>query len=476
MAKKFKDLLLEDGAVLSGVKDEVEKRVLVKLADALGDKLDDYVNQSVQDQLATRGYAPQREREIDRKYRTMLEAWRNNGRVSARPDTRVTLRDMLEADSKRYSAWKADKLKPEDYVSYDANDQYWQSPMLLPRVISTLVREPAEVVQVLTPLLQKVRWDGPGTSIVFPAMSSYHAGNLDMGSEDRHPEGMMDMGGSVVATIGKCGIKIRATQEMLDWNLYDVWGMHLRAAGVALGRWKEQKVADHITALGTTQLDNSLASPSSWTHGRDSSLLFNGTFSMQDLHDMYSSMLNDGMVPNALIMNPMAWTIFAQDPVMRNWAYAQAAQGGIWERVKGEVAQMRQWMQGMNGSTELSDPTQLQTTYTDVPSLFPYPLRIIVSPFIPYNTTTNTTNILLCDTSELGVMTVAQDIKTVEWDDPEREIKQLAMNEKYAINVLNEGRGVRQAKNVILTRSYDIDDKVQLQLTGPIPTAKSFSL
>lgn len=473
--KKFKDLLLEDG-VLSGVQDEVEKRVLVKVADALGEKIDEYVDQSVQDQLSTRGYAPARERDIDRKFRTMLEAWRNNGRISARPDTRVTMKDMLDADAGRFRDWKANKLDPKDYVAYDANDQYWQSPMLLPRVISTLVREPAEVVQVLTPLLQRVRWEGPGTSILFPAVSSYTAGNLDMGAEDRYPEGMLEMAGTVVATIGKCGIKIRATAEMLEWNMFDVWGMHLRAAGTALGRWKEQKVANHITNEGTTQFDNSSASPSSWTHGRDASLLFNGTFSLQDLHDMYSSMLNDGFVPNALIMNPMAWTIFAQDPTMRNWAYAQAAQGGIWERVQGEVAALRQWVQGMNGSQKPDDVSQIATTYTNVPELFPYPLRIIVSPFVPYNPTNNTTSIILCDTNELGVMTVAQELRTVEWDDPEREIKQIAMNEKYAINMLNEGKGVRQAKNVIIARSYDIDDKIGLDLTGPVPTSKSFTL
>lgn len=467
--KSFKDLV-QDGA-LSDVKDETEKRVLVRVADKFGEAIDQLIEERVTDELATRGYAPSRERDIDRKYKTMLEAWRSNGHISARPDIRVSLQDMLNADTERLADAKSGKLAKKDYETFDSQDQYWASPALMPRVIATLVREPSEVVQVLTPLLQTVRFEGPGQSIMFPAVSSYTAGNLDMGAEDRYPEGTLEFGGTVVATIGKCGIKIRATQEMLEWSMFDVWNMHLRAAGIALGRHKEQKVANQITTEGTTQKDNGSATPGDWTKGRDSAMLLNGTFALQDLHDMFASMLNDGFVPNALIMNPMAWTIFAQDPVMRNWAYAQAVQGGIWQRVKGEVARIRQWEKGLDTPTSITDPTQIQTTYTDVPELFPYPLRIIVSPFIPYDPTTNTTDIILCDTSELGIMTVAQDLRTVEWNDPEREIRQLAMNEKYAINILNQGRGIRRASGVIIARSYDVEDKVALQVTGPLPTS-----
>jgi len=206
-------------------------------------------------------------------------------------------------------------------------------------------------------------------------------------------------------------------------------------------------------------------------------MLFNGTLSLQDLHTTYAAMLNDGFIPNLLVMNPLAWTIFAQDPTMRNWAYAQAAGQGIWQRVRGEIAQMRAWAADpLNNSTTVSDPEQIQSTYTDVPQLFPYPLRILVSPFVPYNPTNNTTEIWMMDSNEVGIIAVNQAIQTHEWEDPERDIQQVGLDERYAINVLNEGRGIRKFKNVIVTRSYDLDDKISLSLTGPVPTGKSFSL
>lgn len=228
-------------------------------------------------------------------------------------------------------------------------------------------------------------------------------------------------------------------------------------------------MSNAILASGTTLFDND---GGTMTSGRDSALLFNGTFALKDLHDMYAAAVNNGFRPDAILINPMAWSIFAMDPTMRNWAYEQGP-ARIWQQVQGEVAAMRQWMSGMNGSTALTDPTQIQTTYAGVPSIFPYPLRLIVSPYIPYDPVTNTTDIGLIDTREVGVLTVAEDPTTTQWNDPERDIEQVKIRERYAVNVLNEGRAIRWAKNCIVTKSYDVDDRVNLQFTGPLPTGIS---
>jgi len=474
----FKDIIDQD--LLSDVTDETERKVLTVMRDRLGPLMDDRIGELVETgvnaRLADHGLAARKIRPIDRKYRNMRAAWKNGGFTPERPDIQVTVQDMLDADKQRGADFKAGKLKQKDFIVRD-NAFFHDNPFLMPRVIASVVREPVEPTFVLTPLLKTIRWDAPTKSVEFPAVSAMHAGNLEMGETDRYPEGMIEFGSTVTATIGRVGIKVRFTRDMIAFNQFDIMGMHLRAANVALGRWKEQKSANHISGSGTVQFDNGSADPALWTSGRDVNMFFNGTLALQDLHDTYAAMLNDGFIPDLLVMNPLAWTIFAQDPTMRNWAYAQAAGQGIWQRVRGEVAQMRQWAADpLNNSTHVADPEQIQTTYADVPELFPYPLRILVSPFVPYNPTNNTTEVWMMDSNEVGIMAINQAIQTHEWEDPERDIKQVGLDERYAINVLNEGRGIRKFVKVVVTRSYDLDDKISLQLTGPVPTGKTFSL
>ena len=96
-----------------------------------------------------------------------------------------------------------------------------------------------------------------------------------------------------------------------------------------------------------------------------------------------------------------------------------------------------------------------------------------MSPYVPYDPVNNSTNIGLIDSREVGVLTVAEDPTTTQWNDPERDIEQVKIRERYAVNVLNEGRAIRWAKNIIVTRSFDADDKLQLQIAGPMPTGIS---
>jgi len=234
----FKDIVDQD--LLSDVTDETERKVLTALG-RLGPRLDDRINEivdaRVDAQLADAGLRGRQIRPIDRKFRNMLVAWKNGGHTAERPDIQVTVADMIQADKQRMADYKADKLQKKDFVVRD-NAFYHDNPFLLPRVIASVVREPQEPNFVLTPLLQQIRWDAPTKSIEFPAVSAMHAGNLEMGETDRYPEGMLEFGSTVTATIGRVGIKVRFTRDMIAFNQFDIMGMHLRAAGVALARWK----------------------------------------------------------------------------------------------------------------------------------------------------------------------------------------------------------------------------------------------
>ena len=128
------------------------------------------------------------------------------------------------------------------------------APLLFPKVISNIVKEAQEPLLVGTSLLQRINYSY-GQTITFPAVGAMVAADIAEGQE--YPERSLQMGGATVtATVGKSGLAVRVTEEMVRSSQFDVIGMHLRAAGRALARHKEVKIFNYIRAMGVTAFDN----------------------------------------------------------------------------------------------------------------------------------------------------------------------------------------------------------------------------
>jgi hypothetical protein len=455
--------------LVSGITDEAEKKVMLKLADKLDEPIQRMIDKRVSDTLA-KSVNGRVLSDQERKYRNIKHAWNNYGRLPS--GEKITYEQVAKADIKRAEDFKAGILKKEQ-VQLSDGTFFWDNPMLIPKVIADIVREPLELTPMITPLLTQLRFEGPFQSVMFPAVSSSAYGSLDLTEGDPYPEAEMEFGGTVTATMGKVGVMVKFTDETIRFSQWDVMAMHLRMAGTALVRWKEQKCADHLFSQGETYIDNEDPAARHST-GRNAQFYKNGTLSLQDLLTAYTDMMNDGFVPDVLIMHPMAWTIFAQDPTMRAWAYANG--GTPWVRGGGQVGAVKQWLvaEGRVGNTVPHDLGQVATTMSPVPGLFPYPLRIMVSPFVPYDSTDSTCSILMADSTEIGILAVNEGIVTEEFRDPLRDINNVKMRERYAIQVLNEGQAIRTFKKIVIARSYDLDDRLQLALTGTVPTGEQF--
>jgi hypothetical protein len=75
-------------------------------------------------------------------------------------------------------------------------------------------------------------------------------------------------------------------------------------------------------------------------------------------------------------------------------------------------------------------------------------MRIIVSPFVPFDPRKKLTDIYMFDSNELGVLIVDEDITTEEFDDPKVDIRKIKLRERYGIGILNEGQGIGVMRNV----------------------------
>jgi len=386
--------------------------------------------------------------------------WKNNGKLE--DGTRIKIEDALSVPN---------------------------APMLMPKVISNIVKEAAEPLLVGTSLLQRINYSY-GQTITFPAVGALVAADIAEGME--YPERSLQMGGSTVtATVGKSGVAVKITDEMIRYSQFDVIGMHLRAAGRALARHKEVKIFNYIRAMGVPVFDNVTPTRSlrGVTTGRDLSGAGNGSVTMDDIFDTYAQIITQGFIPNTLLMHPLTWTMFVKDATLR-WFVLQNGGGGVFGPWSGQPAQRAPWDNSNQGglgvsagqtiippgavsgeqATGLLGYPQTLNSAPVLPSYMNIPFRIIVSPFVPYDPRRKLTDIYMFDSNELGVLIVDEEVMTEEFDDPRVDIRKIKLRERYGIGILNEGKAIAILKNV-----HVVPNEVVLPATASIDVSGSIA-
>lgn len=395
---------------------------------------------------------------------------------------------MIWDNNGRYGPDAGDTIKLEDALSVP------NASMLFPKVMSSIIREAQEPLLVATQLLQRINYSY-GQTITFPAVGALVAADIAEGEE--YPERSLQMGGaSVTATIGKSGLAIKVTDEMIRYSQFDVIGMHLRAAGRALARHKEVKCFNYIRSMGTPVFDN--LDPSSSvlgvTTGRDLEGSANGAVTMDDIFDGFAHVLSQGFMADTLLMHPLAWTMWVKDAQLRafvqangggvyfaNWTgnpYARAPwdaanQGGLGisagQRIlPGQTSNGAPVPNGQTGSNLLQYPQTLNSAPV-LPSYMNVPFRIIVSPYVPYDPRRKLTDIYMFDSNELGVLIVDEDLTMEEFDDQKVDIRKIKMRERYAIGILNEGLAISVFRNVhVVPNEVVMPAQAHLDVSGNI--------
>jgi len=385
--------------------------------------------------------------------------WRNNGKLE--DGERIKLQDALSVPN---------------------------APMLMPKVISNIVKEAQEPLLVGTSLLQRINYSY-GQTITFPAVGALVAADIAEGQE--YPERSLQMGGATVtANIGKSGVAVKVTDEMIRYSQFDVIGMHLRAAGRALARHKEVKIFDFIRGLGVPVFDNlnPTSSIKGVCTGRNLSGAGNGSVTMDDLFDAYAQIITQGFFPNTLLMHPLTWVMFVKDATLRAFVL-QNGGGTFFATWTGNPAARAPWDNSSQGGLGLSSgqtitpggnaagltPSTLleypqnQQSGPVLPSYFNVPFRIIVSPFVYYDPRRKLTDIYMFDASELGVLIVDEEVMTEEFDDPRVDIRKIKLRERYGIGILNEGKAIATLKNVhVVPNEVVLPAQANIDISGSI--------
>lgn len=342
------------------------------------------------------------------------------------------------------------------------------APWMMPKIVSEQALEAIEPQLLMTGLLKRIQYT-MGQSIVLPMNSAMSSTNLDMAEGDEYPETKLASGGmsQMIANIGKVGLAVKITEEMVRYSQVDVIGIHIKAAGKLLARHKEVKAANMISKQGITYFDNLTPGQSvlGVTSGRDRAGAANGSLTAENMLDLEGHFVAKGFMPNTMILHPLFYTMFRKDPIMRDMffkgnstyfqSYRGSANGGNpWQKSAG-------MMQGKQQNISETTPTNLRNRDIDSTPIFPsywgMDMQIIVTPWAPYNPLKKRGDIIVCDKEELGVLLVDEDLTTEEWKDPAHDILKIKFRERYCFGIMNEGQSVAVLKNVVNTENKIID-------------------
>jgi hypothetical protein len=361
----------------------------------------------------------------------------------------------------------------------------YESPLFIPKVINNVIQEAAEPLLVGTGLLERIQFQ-PGTMVDMPVMGAVD-GDFDVGEEESFPELRVTYGpGHQIARIGKQGVAVKFTEEVIRYSQFDVVTMAVRQAARALARNKEEKIFKMLYAVARTTHDNVTPAASAFgtTTGRALDGSLNGSITMDDIFEMFAQVMHNGWIPDMLLVHPLTWLMFVQDAQLK--AFAQAAGGplpyGQWsgqvatqdfpssfggEGATGGIAG------GVPGAANTTPKASNQMTAGPmVPSYLGMPLRVVVSPFVPYNAGNNTTDILLADSSQLGFYIEDHAAQTDEWQDPDTDILKIKIKERFTLREKNRGLGMAVAKNVVVASNQIVlPAQASIDVAGAIGVA-----
>lgn len=292
------------------------------------------------------------------------------------------------------------------------------APILFPKIISRTLREAAEPQLLVTPLLSTVRL-GKGRSMEFPAVNAIQAAEIPEGQE--YPEQALAFAKQVEGKVSKKGVKVAFTEEVINDSQWDIVGLHVRAAGRAMARLKEQ--------IALSRFRDAATEVATGGSGLDFDGAGNGSYIWDDVIDQAAVLMAENHVPTDFIIHPLMWAMFLKE----NSFYAPGANAG----------------RGWSFPARTPDAAANQSA--------PLGLNVIVSPFVSFTQgDPATSDVFLIDRNEIGVMLVRDDMSTDEWNDPTRDITSLKLKERYDIVMLGDGEGITVTKDAALARSYDV--------------------
>ena len=356
-------------------------------------------------------------------------------------------------------------------------------PMLLNKVINEKILMPVEPEYIGQSLLSTTVNVGKTTGLYnIPAFGWLTA--AEVGEAQEYPEGTAEFNRNATSImIKKYGIRVGVTAEMLDADELGLFGMHVMAAKQAMNRKKEEiifqqfgqntaaafdneegfgtfnssgntiEVKPDLSTLFTSGTDTFKADSTDQggpdtssfdtnfrTNGRDRDGYLNGSLHLFDIVETMATLVADGYDPTVMLVHPIAWAVFAQNPMFNGFQYYNVS----------------------SNQDPKTSPAMQMTGPSDMASLrIPWALTMHVSPFVKINYNTLASNVPILTDVYIGsrknglILLQGKPLTQDAYSDLAREIYNVRLREYYGVGISDMGRSWKAIKNIRVTPSYD---------------------
>lgn len=222
----------------------------------------------------------------------------------------------------------------------------------------------------------------------------------------------------------------------------------LQKAGQGMGRHKEEKAFREFSRHGhviwdgstvkqdgtidTTMYDGKAANYA--PTGLDINGNPNGTMSSEDFFDMYLGLMANEYIPTDIIMHPLVWPMFAKNGML------ETLPAGAFGGTNNKITVDSNLVQGR----------------------LPYELNVTLTPFVPFDRVDKNFDMYVVDRNEVGCLLVKDELSTEQWDNPERDIQNIKVKERYGCALFNDGKAVCVAKNIPFKKTYSYPERVKV--------------
>lgn len=258
-------------------------------------------------------------------------------------DNEVSKEDVLEqmhyAEEALFSQFTGKNLKDEAYraphISLSEALSSADSSILFKRVISEVMVEPNEPALFLqNTLAEHMVLDAKNPLYIeFPVLGAIQAFDMAEGQE-YHRQTLSVQQHITSIRLEKIGAATSVPQEVIDQSIYPIIAIYLRQLAAAVNRRVESKLMAAMKGRARVVFDNENSDTTYQTTGRNAAQSWNATFTYNDLVKMAGVIIGSNYTPTHVLAHPLAWPIFATDPIIRAQFYNGGQMGSqIWNSV-----------------------------------------------------------------------------------------------------------------------------------------------
>lgn len=326
---------------------------------------------------------------------------------------------------------------------------------MIPKVLEGALREASEPEYLGTRFMSTINVEGGSNSAVYviPVVGELRAFEVNEGG--RYNEDQVEFNtienSQLEVRVKKIGLKVSVTEEAISDSTWDIMGINVRKMGRAMARYKEEWIFNTFSTHGHPIFDNSLRGqfPEAGTTGLDDKGDFNDTLTVEDMIDMVLTLMSNGFSPTDIIMHPLVWLVFARNSMIGNGLSFGAFGGNDvspWGTIQGTAGPFGLQNNG-NGQKMILRPEQVQNR-------LPIPMTINFTPFVNFDKINKKFDMYCLDRTEVGVIVQKEGLSTENWSDPERDLRNLKVKERYGVGILNSGKAITVAKGIAVAPTY----------------------